>query len=177
MLTLAEEGDDPFSFFQKIKVVPVSISYEYDPTDILKMPELLAKSRDEKYVKSENEDFVNLLRGIMGTKKRIHLQVNGVINSEIDEIARMDLNQNEKLGKLAELIDQHIWKGYKLWPSNYIAYDLLHGNTRFSSHYTAEEKEAFEKRLKDKIDLSNPLIVDNFLSMYAYPVVNQVGIQ
>lgn len=174
MLTLAEEGDDPFGFFQKINVVPVSISYEYDPTDILKMPELLAKSRDEKYVKSENEDFVNLLRGIMGTKKRIHLQVNGVINSEINEIAGMDLNQNEKLGKLSEVIDQYIWKGYKLWPSNFIAFDLLNGENRFSSHYSVEEKEAFEKRIKDKIDLSNPLVVENFLSMYAYPVINQM---
>ena len=174
MLTLAEEGDDPFGFFQKINVVPVSISYEYDPTDILKMPELLAKSRDEKYVKSENEDFVNLLRGIMGTKKRIHLQVNGVINSEINEIAGMDLNQNEKLVKLSEVIDQYIWKGYKLWPSNFIAFDLLNGENRFSSHYSVEEKEAFEKRIKDKIDLSNPLVVENFLSMYAYPVINQM---
>ncbi len=174
MLSLANPGDDPFSFFQKVNVVPVSISYEYDPTDILKMPELLAKSRDEKYVKSENEDFVNLLRGIMGTKKRIHLQVNGVIHSEINEIAQMDLNQNEKLGKLAEVIDQHIWKGYKLWPSNFIAYDLLHKNTRFSSFYTDEEKNTFEKRLKDKIDVSNPLVVENFLSMYANPVGNQM---
>lgn len=175
MLTLAEDGEDAFAFFQKIKVVPVSISYEYDPTDILKMPELLAKSREEKYVKSENEDFVNLLRGIIGTKKRIHLQVNGVLDTEIQEIARMDLNQNEKLGKLSEEIDRQIWKGYRLWPSNYIAFDMLQGEERFSDHYTREEKEAFEKRVRDKIDLSNPLVLENFLSMYAYPVINKMG--
>jgi len=174
MLTLAEETQDPFSFFQKVKVVPVSISYEYDPTDILKMPELLAKSRDEKYVKSENEDFINLLRGIMGTKKRIHIQVNGVIDTEVNEIAASDLTQNEKLGKLTEVIDAKIWKGYKLWPSNFIAYDLLNKGEKFSSHYTAEEKSSFERRLKDKIDTSNSVVVENFLSMYAYPVINQL---
>lgn len=174
MLTLAEESQDPFSFFQKVKVVPVSISYEYDPTDILKMPELLAKSRDEKYVKSENEDFVNLLRGIMGTKKRIHIQVNGTLDSEVNEIASSDLTQNEKLGKLTEVIDEKIWKGYKLWPSNFIAYDLLNKGEKFSSHYTAEEKSSFERRLKDKIDTSNTVVVENFLSMYAYPVINQL---
>ncbi len=174
MLTLAEESQDSFSFFQKVKVVPVSISYEYDPTDILKMPELLAKSRDEKYVKSENEDFINLLRGIMGTKKRIHIQVNGVIESEVNEIASSDLTQNEKLGKLSEVIDEKIWKGYKLWPSNFIAYDLLNKGEKFSSHYTAEEKSSFERRLKDKIDTSNTVVVENFLSMYAYPVINQL---
>ncbi len=174
MLTLAEETQDLFSFFQKVKVVPVSISYEYDPTDILKMPELLAKSRDEKYVKSENEDFINLLRGIMGTKKRIHIQVNGVIESEVNEIAASDLTQNEKLGKLSEVIDEKIWKGYKLWPSNFIAYDLLNKGEKFSAHYTTEEKSSFERRLKDKIDTSNSVVVENFLSMYAYPVINQL---
>ena len=175
MLTLAEESQDSFSFFQKVKVVPVSISYEYDPTDILKMPELLAKSRDEKYVKSENEDFVNLLRGIMGTKKRIHIQVNGILDSEVNEIASSDLTQNEKLGKLTEVIDEKIWKGYKLWPSNFIAYDLLNKGEKFSAHYTAEEKSSFEKRLRDKIDTTNAVVMENFLSMYAYPVINQLN--
>ena len=152
----------------------MSISYEFDPTDILKMPELLAKSRDEKYVKSENEDFVNLLRGIMGTKKRIHIQVNGVLEKEVNQIASEDLNQNEKLGRLTELVDEKIWQGYKLWPSNFIAYDLLHKEDKFKQHYTPEEKASFEKRLQDKIDTSNPVIVENFLSMYAYPVINQL---
>lgn len=172
MLTLAEEGQDSFGFFEKIRVAPVSISYEYDPTDILKMPELLAKSRDEKYVKSENEDFVNLLRGIMGTKKRIHIQVNGVLDQEIKEIAATSQSQSEKLSQLASLIDLKIWNGYKLWPSNYICHDLLHESTSNSAFYTEEEKSAFLKRLRDKVDTSNPVLLKNFLSMYAYPVQN-----
>lgn len=172
MLTLAEDGDNPFGFFEKIRLVPVSISYEYDPTDILKMPELLAKSRDEKYVKSENEDFVNLLRGIMGTKKRIHIQVNGVLDQEIQEISSKKSSQSEKLAELASLIDFHIWKGYKLWPSNYISHDLLHGSNQFADFYSQEEKESFEKRLKGKVDTTNPVLLKNFLSMYAYPVDN-----
>ena len=173
MLTLAEEGNNPFGYFEKIRVVPISISYEYDPTDILKMPELLAKSRDEKYVKSENEDFLNLLRGIMGTKKRIHIQVNGVLNEEISEISKMELNQSEKLSHLANVIDQKIWSGYKLWPSNYIAHDLLYGDEEYKAHYSVEEKNAFEKRLIEKVDTKNTLMVKNFLAMYANPVNNQ----
>ncbi len=172
MLSLAEESKDSFSYFKKIKLVPVSISYEYDPTDILKMPELLAKARDEKYVKSENEDFLNLLRGIMGTKKRIHIQVNGILDQEIRDIAIMEINQGEKLAELGEVIDQKIWKGYKLWPSNYIAHDLLYGNKEYKNFYTEEEKNTFVKRLNSKIDTSHPEIVKNFLSMYAYPVIN-----
>ncbi len=176
MLTLAEEGPDQFAFFEKINVVPVSISYEYDPTDVLKMPELLAKSRDEKYVKGENEDFLNLLRGIMGNKKRIHLQVNGLLTDEIKTISKSDMGSGEKLAQLANVIDQKIWAGYKLWPSNYIAHDLLYGDEEFKANYTPEERDAFERRLKEKVDVSNEFLVKSFLSMYANPVNNQLKI-
>jgi hypothetical protein len=176
MLTLAEQGNNPFGFFEKIQVVPVSISYEYDPTDSLKIAELIAKAKEEKYVKGENEDFITLLSGIMGPKKRIHIQVNNLLDEEIRQLKKEDLTQNEKLSKLGELIDQEIWKGYKLWPSNYIAYDLLYKKSRFTDHYSSTEKENFEKRLSQKVNPSNSLEVENFLHMYANPVVNQLGL-
>jgi hypothetical protein len=173
MLTLAEESQNPFDFFEKINLVPVSISYEYDPTDVLKMPELLAKAREEKYVKSENEDFLNLLRGILGTKKRIHIQVNGVLNEEAKTINKSEVNLSEKLSLLANLIDEKIWAGYKLWPSNYIAHDLLYSDSAYAAFYTEEQKNAFTKRLQEKVDAKNELLVKNFLAMYANPVINQ----
>ena len=176
MLTLAERGSNTFGFFEKIQVVPVSISYEYDPTDSLKIPELIAKAKEEKYVKGENEDFITLLSGIMGPKKRIHIQVNKLLDEEVRQLKKEDLPQNEKLSKLSELIDREIWKGYKLWPSNYIAYDLLHQKSQFASLYSKVEKENFEKRLSQKVNPSNPLEVENFLQMYANPVVNQLGL-
>jgi hypothetical protein len=176
MLTLAEKGSSPFNFFEKIQLVPVSISYEYDPTDSLKIPELIAKSKEEIYVKGENEDFITLLSGIMGSKKRIHIQVNKVMTEEIRQLKKEELTQNEKLSKLGELIDQEIWKGYKLWPSNYIAHDLLHQKNQFTSQYTAAEKASFEKRLSQKVNQENPLEVEKFLSMYAHPVINQLGL-
>ena len=174
MLTLAEKGSNPFGFFDKIQLVPVSISYEYDPTDSLKIPELIAKSKEEIYVKGENEDFITLLSGIMGSKKRIHIQVNKILTEEVRQLKKEDLPQNEKLSKLSELIDREIWKGYKLWPSNYIAYDLLHQKSQFAFQYSAVEKASFEKRLSQKVNQKNPLEVENFLQMYAHPVVNQL---
>jgi hypothetical protein len=174
MLTLAEKGSNPFGFFDKIQLVPVSISYEYDPTDSLKIPELIAKSKEEIYVKGENEDFITLLSGIMGSKKRIHIQVNKILTEEVRQLKKEDLPQNEKLSKLSELIDREIWKGYKLWPSNYIAYDLLQQKSQFASQYTEVEKASFEKRLSQKVNQKNPLEVENFLQMYAHPVVNQL---
>ena len=176
MLTLAERGSYAFGFFEKIQLVPVSISYEYDPTDSLKIPELIAKSKEEIYVKGENEDFITLLRGILGSKKRIHIQVNKILTEEVRQLKKEDLTQNEKLSKLGELIDQQIWKGYKLWPSNYIAYDLLHQKSQFTSQYTPAEKASFEKRISQKVNEKNPLEVGNFLQMYAHPVVNQLGL-
>jgi len=176
MLTLAEKGSNPFGFFEKIQVVPVSISYEYDPTDSLKIPELIAKAKEEKYVKGENEDFFTLLSGIMGPKKRIHIQVNKLLDEEIRQLKKADLTQNEKLSQLGELIDREIWKGYKLWPSNYIAYDILYKKSQFTDQYSSEERESFEKRLSQKVNPSNPLEVENFLRMYANPVVNQLGL-
>lgn len=176
MLTLAEQGSNPFDFFEKIQLVPVSISYEYDPTDSLKIPELIAKAKEEKYVKGENEDFITLLSGIMGPKKRIHIQVNKLLDEEIRQLQKEGLTQNEKLSKLGELIDREIWKGYKLWPSNYIAYDLLSQKNLFTSQYSQSEKENFEKRLSQKVNSSNSLEVENFLRMYANPVVNQLGL-
>ena len=177
MLTLSEQSSNQFSYFEKIKVVPISISYEYDPTDVLKMPELLAKARDEKYIKSENEDFQNLLKGLIGNKKRIHLQVNGVLTEEILEISKSGLGTGEKLSQLANLIDKKIWMGYKLWPSNYIAHDLLYGDEEFKNEYTETEKEAFEKRLREKVDINDEFLVKSFLAMYANPVNNQLNAQ
>ncbi|GAB2489867.1 1-acyl-sn-glycerol-3-phosphate acyltransferase [Algoriphagus taiwanensis] len=174
MLTLSEEGKNPFDLFEKIQLVPVSISYEYDPTDVLKMPELMAKAREEKYVKSENEDFLNLLRGILGTKKRIHIQVNGFLDEEIKKINASEINLGEKLTDLAGLIDQKIWAGYRLWPSNYISHDLLNGTSTYRENYTEEEKNAFVKRLEEKVDAKNDFLVKNFLAMYANPVDNQL---
>jgi len=175
MLTLAEKDNNSFSYFEKIQLVPVSISYEYDPTDSLKIPELIAKSKEEKYVKGENEDFITLLSGIMGAKKRIHIQVGKVLHEEVRAINKEDLTTNEKLSKLSDCIDAQIWKGYKLWPSNYIAYDLLHVSYRYAGQYTPAEKEAFETRLAQKVNTNQPLEVENFLRMYANPVANQLG--
>jgi hypothetical protein len=174
MLTMANEGQPLTEFFRKLKIVPVSISYEYDPTDALKMPQLLAKANDEVYVKEKNEDFNNLLSGIIGQKKRIHLHVGKVIDAELDDIAALTDNANKQIQALTQVLDEAIIKGYKLWPTNYIAYDLMHGTTQFADRYTEKEKQVFERRLEMRIDEDNKILRDGFLAMYANPVVNKL---
>ncbi|MFN3800913.1 1-acyl-sn-glycerol-3-phosphate acyltransferase [Belliella pelovolcani] len=172
MISMAADGQ-VIEYFQKLNIVPVSISYEYDPTDVLKMPELLAKANSEIYVKSENEDFITLLSGIMGQKKRIHIHIGDVLNDAIGEIGKTESNSNRQFQAIADLIDQNILAGFKLWPTNYIAHDLMYGDQEYKEYYTNEEKALFERRFQKGVDVNDPMAVKSFLAMYANPVNNQ----
>lgn len=174
MLAMGSDEDNLMDYFKRIKIVPVSISYEYDPTDMLKMPRLLAEANDEVYIKEKNEDFMTLISGIMGQKKRIHIHVGDVLEKELDVIKEENDNQNKQIQALAQVIDDSILTTYKLWPTNYIAYDLLNETNRFASHYTEKEKGLFERRLEMRIDIENKVMREGFLAMYANPVVNKM---
>lgn len=174
MLAMGSDEENLMDYFKKIKIVPVSISYEYDPTDMLKMPRLLAEANDEVYIKEKNEDFMTLISGIMGQKKRIHISVGDVLEEELDKIAQEHDNQNKQIQALAQVIDDSILTTYRLWPTNYIAYDLLNNTDRFASHYTEKEKSLFERRLEMRIDIENKIMREGFLALYANPVVNKM---
>jgi 1-acyl-sn-glycerol-3-phosphate acyltransferase len=177
MLAMGSDEANLMHYFKKLKVVPVSISYEYDPTDALKMPQLMAEANNEIYIKEKNEDFMTLLSGIMGQKKRIHIHIGDVLNSELDQIALENDNNNKQIQALAQAIDDSILTTYKLWPTNYVAYDILYKTNTYESFYTENEKKLFEKRLDIKIDQNNPIALEGFLNMYANPVVNKMKYQ
>ena len=160
-------------FFKKIKIVPVSISYEDDPTDALKIPQLMAEANDEIYTKEKNEDFITLLSGIIGQKKRIHIHVGDVLDAELDAISEETTNSNKQMFALAQVIDDSILQSYKLWPTNYIAYDILNQGNSYKDFYTENEKSLFERRLEMRIDENHPIQRAGFLAMYANPVLNK----
>jgi 1-acyl-sn-glycerol-3-phosphate acyltransferase len=174
MLSMASDEQNLMDYFKKIKIVPVSISYEYDPTDALKMPQLLAEAKQEIYIKEKNEDFINLMSGVMGQKKRIHLHVGDVLDHELDLIKSLFDNSNKQIQALSQIIDESILSNYKLWPTNYIAYDILHKTTTYQHFYTESEKSLFERRLEMRIDHNDLLTLQSFLAMYANPVVNKM---
>ena len=174
MLAMGSDEENLMNYFNKIKIVPVSISYEYDPTDALKMPQLMAEANNEVYIKEKNEDFTTLLSGIMGQKKRIHIHVGKVLDYELDAIASEFDNSNKQIQALAQTIDESILKSYKLWPTNYIAYDILNKTNEHSHLYSENEKSLFERRMELRIDDSNPIVLQSFLAMYANPVVNKM---
>lgn len=173
MLAMGSDEKNLMDYFKKIKIVPVSISYEYDPTDALKMPQLIAEAKNEIYIKEKNEDFITLLSGIIGQKKRIHIHIGDILDTELDQIAAEFDNSNKQIQALAQAIDHSILQSYKLWPTNYIAYDLLNKSNTYRHWYTENEKSLFERRLEMKIDGDNPQMMESFLAMYANPVINK----
>jgi 1-acyl-sn-glycerol-3-phosphate acyltransferase len=174
MLAMANDEQHLTKYLKKLKIVPVSISYEYDPTDASKMPQLIAEANNETYVKEKNEDFLTILRGIMGQKKHIHIHIGDILDSEIDKIETEFDNNNKQIQALAQVVDESILKNYKLWPTNYIAFDILNKTNRFEHEYSDNEKSLFERRLEMKIDEENPVALENFLNMYANPVANKL---
>lgn len=174
MLGMGSDEKNLMDYFKKIKIVPVSISYEYDPTDALKMPQLMAEANNEVYVKEKNEDFMTILSGALGQKKRIHIHVGKVLENEIEQIKANNDNSNKQVAALAQEIDDAILSNYKLWPTNFIAYDIVHKTNEYAHLYTENEKSLFERRLEMRIDHDNPVALDGFLAMYANPVVNKL---
>lgn len=174
MLSMGSDEQNIMDYFKKIRIVPVSLSYEYDPTDALKMPQLLAEAKQEIYIKEKNEDFITLLSGIIGQKKRIHIHVGDILSPEIDEICQEEQNPNKQIQLLAQKIDDSILQSYKLWPTNFIAYDMLYNTSTFENKYTIEEKQLFQRRLEMRIDENSSVLREGFLAMYANPVVNKL---
>ncbi|SDG97786.1 Acyltransferase [Flavobacterium omnivorum] len=174
MLGMGSDEKNLMDYFRKIKIVPVSISYEYDPTDALKMPQLMAEANNEVYIKEKNEDFMTILSGALGQKKRIHIHVGKVLDTEIDEIKAEKDSTNKQIVAVAQVIDDAILGNYELWPTNFIAYDIVYKTNRYAHLYTENEKSLFERRLEMRIDHDNPVALDGFLAMYANPVVNKL---
>ncbi len=175
MLAMAKGKEDILDYFANLKIVPVAISYELDPTDMLKMPEVLAKRMKEEYRKTANEDFNSIMQGAMGQKGRIQLTAGKILTEDdFAAIRAKELSVNDQLKEVAQLIDRTIYNNFKLWPANYIAYDLLKNEERFSQEYTAKDKRKFERRISRRVDVKNPLALNSYLLMYANPVINKM---
>lgn len=169
MIAMAAGKEHLATYFKKLRIVPVSISYENDPTDMLKLPELLAKMNNEIYVKHEKEDFNSILQGLLGQKGHIHFHAGDVLDAQLDSLSETE-NANQQIKNLAQLIDKQIIGNYKLWSNNYIAYDLLHETQQYTAHYSEIEKQAFIERLTSKVPADNAPARKCFLEMYGNPV-------
>lgn len=158
---------------KSLNIVPMTISYEYEPCDQLKAREL-ALSENGHYEKRPGEDFESIKHGIFDPKGRISLVLGKPLGEELDEIPT-DINNNDKLFHVCHLIDRQIYQNYKLYPNNYIANDLMHGIDKYKEFYTPEEKEHFEQYLQRKAvvqDVPKEKMMGYLLKIYGTPVDN-----
>ena len=171
---LAMGGD-----LKELNIVPLTISYEFDPCDYLKAQEFQQKRDNPAFKKSRQDDLDNMKTGIFGYKGRVIYRTAAPINTWIDELK--DLPKADFFKAVAERMDKEIHKGYELFPCNYIALDELNGDQANSNHYTAADKQRFEAYLSGqlaKITLDHKdeaFLRERILTMYANPVRNHLA--
>lgn len=161
----------PARALAELNIVPVAVSYEWEPCDILKAVELY-KSRTVPYVKAPGEDLNSILTGILAPKGHIHIEICSPLSSyDLTELETLPRNEYHK--GVATLIDRRINSAYYLHPNNYIAHDLRDGSQRYADRYTPDEYRAFMRRLNLLLqtDLPEPdVLKDIFLGIYANPL-------
>ena len=192
MLAMSEESAERtipllVAHFKSLNIVPLAISYEYDPCDYLKAQEFQQKRDDPAWRKSKQDDLQNMKTGIMGRKGHIHYQTGRPVSTWIDELLEA-MQQPGTDGQmptekdfyimLARRIDREIHRNYRLFPGNYVAADLLAGSPTHAAHYTHKEKLDFQQYIKSRIDLvelpnkDEAFLRERLLTMYANPVLN-----
>lgn len=165
---------------KELRIVPLCISYEYEPCDDLKVQELYLSSLHSKYVKAPGEDLNSIITGIKQYKGRIHMALGKPIASELDEIEKTTGNENEKIKQLVNLIDEQLYNNYKLWPVNFIANDIANNSDQYATKYTPEEKEKFIGYINNKISTlkgDEQTLFNIFINMYSNPVKAKKQIQ
>lgn len=180
MLALGGEGTVRERLME-INLMPVSISYEYDPNDYLKAREFLLRRRDPNFHKSKRDDLLSMETGLLSPKGHVHFRLGKCINAGI---AALDSDQRGPVvHEACRLIDSEIHRGYYLYPCNYIAYDEYNESTRFAGCYTDGDVARFDSYINsqlDKVDVADVTAEERaymrhmMLMMYANPVANQL---
>ncbi|MGL4519825.1 MAG: acyltransferase [Phocaeicola sp.] len=181
MMVMGGEGDI-VDRLTHLNLVPLAISYEYDPCDYLKATELQQKRDNPDFVKSPEDDLINMNIGLYGYKGKIHFQTAHCLNEELQQMDRT-LPKGELFSSISSRIDQLIHSNYRIYPGNYVAFDLLNDSTQFIDNYTEKEKTTFENYLEqqlNKIELTEkdiPFLREKMLVMYANPLINYLATQ
>lgn len=176
MIAMDSEGNK-IDYLLSLKIVPVSISYEFESCDLLKANELAEIELTGKYEKDGTEDMKSIITGITQQKGRVNLAFGQPIKKEDLDLSSDKIQTHFK--ELADQIDRQIHRDFKLFPGNYIAYDMVNQSSKFSDKYNAWEEGKFMEHIngilntrkdKDGFDVFKRIL----LNIYANPVVNQV---
>lgn len=180
MMAMGGEGS-PVERLMQLHIVPLTISYEYDPCDFLKAAEFQLKRDVEGWKKSAHDDVVSMQTGIMGYKGRVHYHCAPCIDDFLKNLSS-DIPKAKVFDVIAEHIDREIFRNYRLYPSNYIALDRLDGTKKHADKYTEQDIAVFDEYLKKqlaKIDIpgkDEPFLLERMLTMYAIPARNFMAV-
>ena len=180
MMAMGGEGS-PVDRLRQLHIVPLAISYEYDPCDFLKAAEFQLRHDVPGWKKTALDDVNSMRTGIMGYKGEVHYHCAPCIDGFLDNLSP-DIPKTKVFDVIAEHIDKEIFRNYRLYPSNYIALDMLEGNEAHAGRYTAEDKAVFEKYLQGqiaRIDIPNKdeaFLRERMLTMYANPARNSLAV-
>jgi len=179
MLALAPKSGTFVEHLKQLNIIPLSISYEYDPCDYLKAMEFQQKRDNPEYKKTQRDDLHSMEIGLLGFKGNIHFRFARPINDKLDPVASLD--RKEQAGAVAKIIDREIHCNYKFYPCNYIAYDQIEKTDRFKDMYTDEQVAGFKQYLAKqmaKIDLigrDDDFLMDKLLIMYSNTLRNYLA--
>ena len=162
--------------FMELNIVPLSISYEYEPCDIRKAREILI-SRTRKYVKSNHEDMHSIVMGIRQKKGNVHLNFGLPLTYDEIEVASK-CDKNDRYQAIRHAVDKRVIAGYHLWKTNYIAYDLVGRGNKYSDLYGPEDVESFKAYMEHRLDkvekrLDRDELRNIFLHIYSNPVLSK----
>jgi hypothetical protein len=173
MLNMSNEGSLLEGFFE-LNIVPMAISYEIEPCGISKVNELLKRKYHSDFSKTQQDDLTSMASGVMNPKGRIHYSFGNPLNFKLVDLIK-GKNMNGTIQSISEYIDKRIYFSYKLWPTNYSAYDLLNQTRKYSNHYSSLEKEEFVSRMEKEVStlsFDKAEATELYLQMYANPVIN-----
>ena len=164
-----------------LHIVPLAISYEYDPCDYLKAEEFQFKRDVEGWKKSKQDDLDNMKTGIFGKKGRLHYEAAPCIDAWLDTLPA-DMPKQEVFAAVAKHIDEEIHRRYKLYPGNWIALDEIEGTPKaHSDKYTEADVKVFEAYIAErlsKVRVPNPdmaYLRERLLTMYSNPARNYLN--
>lgn len=176
-------GKDFMDNIKELNLMPVSISYEYDPNDYLKAKEFLMKRNDPDFKKSQRDDLFSMETGLLQNKGRINFEFSPCINDMLSGISHCE-DKGESVKRICNIIDDAIHSHYKIYPCNYIAYDKLNGTTAFAVNYNSEDVYSFNKYIESQLakieievnDDDRKFLYRMMLKMYANPLTNKLKV-
>lgn len=177
MFGMSSDAKDLIAKYSKLKIAPVSLSYEIEPCGGMKAREKFILLETGVYQKEPREDLISMQKGISNPKGKVHYSFSQPIEKETIEHAFASGNKNESVRNLAAVIDNTIVKNYQLFPYNYIAYDLINNSNRFNSNYNANDVEMFNRICHSELfdfGKEKDAIYPFLLAIYANPINSKI---